>query len=48
MSKVTTPHGMAMQRGYRPNGGLSAFYAWAKRIGHYHASEAVERFRKIK
>ena len=26
---------------------LEEFYQWAKRIGHYHAHEAVVRFRAI-
>ncbi len=26
---------------------LEEFYQWAKRIGHYHATEAVERYRKV-
>lgn len=28
-------------------GTLESFYAWAKGIGHYHATEAVERYRKV-
>jgi hypothetical protein len=27
---------------------LDEFYQWAKRLGHYHAHEAVDRFRRIK
>ncbi len=26
---------------------LEEFYQWAKRIGHYHATEAVERYRNV-
>jgi hypothetical protein len=27
---------------------LDSFYEWCKRIGHYHAYETVERYRRIK
>lgn len=26
---------------------LDDFYEWAKKIGHYHATEAVMRYRKM-
>jgi hypothetical protein len=26
---------------------LDDFYQWAKRVGHYHATEAIERYRTM-
>jgi len=31
-----------------PIDSLEEFYQWAKKIGHYHATDAVERYRKMK
>jgi len=46
--RYTTPHSMAMVRGFRPRiKSLDAFYDWCKSIGHYRYYEAVERFRRI-
>lgn len=49
MKQYTTPHAQMMLRGHRRKAaGLDAFYEWCKRIGHYHAYETVERYRRIK
>lgn len=48
MIRYTTPHSMAMIGGFAPRKGtLDTFYRWCRRLGHYPAYEAVERYRRI-